>query len=189
MRGVGSDGRGLSLRLWQELRPYWRHLIGIFFLSLFSPPLALLAPMPLKIAVDSVIGSRPLPSVLEALWPASVARTETVVLALVVGLVVLVALLAQVRDFVSSWLSAYTGEKLLRGFRARMFRHVQRLSLSYHDTKGTADSVYRIQYDAAALQNITVDGVMPFFTSALTFTTTICIIVGINWRIALVALA
>src|SRR5438067_2982510 len=181
MRGAGSDGRGLSVRLWQEVRPYWRHLIGIFLLSLFSPPLALLAPMPLKIAVDSVIGSRPLPSVLEALWPASVARTETVLLALVVGLVVLVALLAQVRDFVSSWLSAYTGEKLLRGFRARMFRHVQRLSLSYHDSRGTADSIYRIQSDAASLQRIAVEGLVPLVTSVLTFGSMMYVTLRINW--------
>ena len=28
-------------------------------------------------------------------------------------------------------------------FRGELFRHVQRLSLAYHDRRGTADSTYR----------------------------------------------
>jgi len=179
----------LYRRLCQQVWPYWRYILGIFLLSLLSPPLAALTPLPLKIAVDNIIDHHPLPRFLAVLLPENVKHSDGRLLLFAVALVVGVALLTQLRDFANSLLTTYAGEKLLRGFRARLFRHVQRLSLSYHDTKGTADSVYRIQYDAAALQNITVDGVMPFFTSALTFTTTICIIVGINWRIALVALA
>src|SRR5439155_6066810 len=179
----------LYRRLCQQVWPYWRYILGILLLSLLSPPLAALTPLPLKIAVDNIIDHHPLPRFLAVLLPENVKHSDGRLLLFAVALVVGVALLTQLRDFANSLLTTYAGEKLLRGFRARLFRHVQRLSLSYHDTKGTADSVYRIQYDAAALQNITVDGVMPFFTSALTFTTTICIIVGINWRIALVALA
>jgi len=171
------------------VRPYGRHLTGVFLLSLLSPPLALLTPLPLKIAVDSVIGSRPLPRFLGALLPESLSASETALLGLVVGLVVLVALLAQLREFVSSLLTAYTGEKLLRGFRAKMFRHVQRLSLSYHDSKGTADSIYRIQSDAASIQRIAVDGVVPLVSSVLTFASMLYVTIRINWHLALVALA
>src|SRR5438445_5100322 len=178
----------LYRRLWREVWPYGRYILGILLLNLLSPPLALLTPLPLKIAVDNIIGSHPLPRSLAAWLPESVQRSNAALLAFAVALVVGAALLIQLRDFANSLLTTYAGEKLLRGFRARLFRHVQRLSLSYHDTKGTADSMYRIQYDAAALQNITVDGVMPFFTSALTFATMICVIIRINWQIALVAL-
>ena len=45
------------------------HLAGILALSLLAPPLALLTPLPLRIAVDSVIGSHPLPGVLAAWAP------------------------------------------------------------------------------------------------------------------------
>src|SRR5207249_8892171 len=99
------------------------------------------------------------------------------------------AVLTQFRDLANALLTAYTGEKLLRGFRAQLFRHVQRLSFSYHDTKGTADSTYRIQYDAASVQYIIVEGVVPFITSAITFLTMIYVITRINWQLAAVALA
>src|SRR5206468_10825895 len=116
-------------------------------------PFALLGPLPLKIAVDSVLDHRPLPRFLHTWLPHGVAQSPTGLLALAVGLLVGVAVLTQLRDFANALLTAYTGEKLLRGLRAQLFRHAQRLSFSFHDSKGTADSTYRIQYDAAAVQN------------------------------------
>ncbi|PYJ94376.1 MAG: ABC transporter ATP-binding protein [Verrucomicrobia bacterium] len=178
----------LYRRLWQQVWPYWRYLAGILLLSLLAPPLALLVPLPLKIALDNIIGRRPLSGVLAALLPESVKQSDTALLLFLVALLVAVALLSQAREFASTLLTTYAGEKLLRGFRAQLFRQVQRLSLSYHDTKGTADSSYRIQYDAASIQRIAVDGVLPSFTSVLTFGSMIVAIVLINWRLALVAL-
>src|SRR5439155_124215 len=42
-------------RVLREARPCWPFIGGLFLLSLLASPLALLAPLPLKIAVDSVI--------------------------------------------------------------------------------------------------------------------------------------
>src|SRR5437773_10739868 len=184
----GKNPQSIHGRLAQQARPYWLHLSGIFLLSLLSSPFALLAPLPLKIAVDSVLDHRPLPRFLHAWLPEGVTQSPTGLLALAVGLLVGVAVLTQLRDFANALLTAYTGEKLLRGLRAQLFRHVQRLSFSYHDSKGTADSTYRIQYDAAAVQNIVVEGVVPFITSAVTFLTMICVTARIKWQLAIVAL-
>src|SRR2546427_741581 len=183
------DKRSLFVRLACQVRPYWKHLAGLFLLGLLAPPLALLTPLPLKIAVDSVLDHQPLPRFLEGFLPEAVRSSEAALLLLAVGLVIGVALLAQLRDFATGLLSAYTGEKLLRSFRAQLFRHVQRLSLSYHDNRGTADSSYRIQYDAASSQRIAVDGVVPFFASALSLAAMIYVTIRINWQLALVALA
>jgi ATP-binding cassette, subfamily B, bacterial len=171
------------------MRPYLWHLVGLFLLSLTSSPLALLTPLPLAIAVDSVIGARPLPWFLDVLVPIGVKSSESALLILAVALMVLVAVLNQLREFGSSLLSAYTGERMLREFRAKLFRHVQRLSFSYHDGQGTADSLYRIQYDASALQNIVVLGVVPLFSSAFTLVSMTYITARINWKFAVVGLA
>ncbi len=154
-----------------------------------APPLALLTPLPLKIAFDNILDSRPLPAFLQAVTPASLTNSTSGQIALVVVLVVLVALLTQLRESASHVLSTYTGEKLVRRFRADLFRHVQRLSLAYHDTHGTADSSYRIQYDAMSLQQIAVEGLVPSVTSALTFLSMVYVTLRINWRLGLVALA
>src|SRR5437773_8414507 len=94
-----------SWRLWQEVQPYLGHLATLFLLSLLGSPLALLTPLPVKIAVDNVISSRPLPPFLDALLPAAIKGSEGGLLALAVGLVVAVALLNQLREFAVSLLT------------------------------------------------------------------------------------
>jgi ATP-binding cassette subfamily B protein len=178
----------LYRRLLRQARPYWPHIAGILLLSLLSTPLALLTPLPLKIAVDSVLGSQPLPHFLEAVLPAGVARSDSAVLALAAGLMVATALLNQLQGLGSSLLRTYVGEKLVLAFRTQLFRHVQRLSLSYHDTKGTTDSAYRIQHDAPAIQWIMIQGIIPFITAGCTLIGMIYVTSQIDWQLALVAL-
>src|SRR5437016_12835735 len=62
----GKNPQSIHGRLAQQAQLYWLHLSGIFLLSLLSSPFALLGPLPLKIAVDSVLDQRPLPRVLQA---------------------------------------------------------------------------------------------------------------------------
>ncbi len=176
-------------RLLRQARPYWFHIAGIFLLDLLSAPLALLTPLPLKIAVDSVIGSQPLPSFFNALLPpATATRSHTAVLVLAASIVVIIPLLRQILKFGSSVLRTYTGEKMVLEFRARLLRHIQCVSLSYHDSRGTSDSTYRIQYDAPAIQWITIDGVIPLFITGFTLAGMISVTLGIDWQLALVAL-
>ena len=178
----------LYKRLLRQARPYWAHITGILLLNLLSTPLALLTPLPLKIAVDSVLGSQPLPHFLEVALPVDVAHSDSAILMLTIGLVVAISLLVHMQVLGSWLLQTYTGEKLVLGFRSQLFRHVQRLSLSYHDTKGTTDSTYRIQYDAPS-QWLLISGVMPFVTSGCTIAGVIYVTARIDWQLALVALA
>jgi ATP-binding cassette, subfamily B, bacterial len=176
-------------RLLRQARPHWLSLTSLFVVGLLASPLALLAPLPLKIAVDSVLGSHPLPRVLDAVVPTAVAREPAALLVLVAVLTLLIALLTQLQGFATTYLTAAAGEQLVLGFRARIFRHMQRLSLSYHDTVGTADSVYRIQTDAPAIRNVLVDGFIPLLAAALTLGGMLYVTVRIDWQLALVALA
>jgi len=187
---VRSTATDLALyrRLLRQARPYWPHLGGILALSLLAPPLALLVPLPLQIAVDSVIGSHPLPGVLDALLPDAATRSPSAALFLAAGLAVVVALLVHAQALGSWLLQTSTGERLVLDFRGQLFAHVQRLSLSYHDTKGTTDSTYRIQYDAPAIQWILVNGVTSFVSPALTLVGMVYVATQIDWQLALIAL-
>ena len=73
----------LLRRLLGQARPYWPHVGALFFLSLLASPLSLLTPLPLKIAVDSVIGSHQLPGVVAPFVPDAIARSPSGLLALV----------------------------------------------------------------------------------------------------------
>jgi len=178
----------LYRRLFQQARPYWIHIAALFLLSLLASPLALLMPLPLKIAVDSGLGSHPLPQLVRALWPSTTSVTPASALIFAVALLIVVTILAQLQNLAVSLLQTYTGEKLLLQFRAELFRQIQRLSLSYHDSKGTVDSLYRVQTDAVSIQAITVDYLVPFIKSSLTLAGMFYVTVRIDWQLALVAL-
>jgi ATP-binding cassette, subfamily B, bacterial len=186
-----KNGAGaLARRLLLQARPYWRHLAGIVALDLAAVPLALLAPLPLKIAIDSALGGRPLPAPLDRLGDAgATALGMTTALAVAVGGVLAIALASELQKFLTWLLQSWTGEKLVLDFRARLFGHVQRLSLAYHDRLGTADALFRVQYDAPAIQWIGVYGVSPFLTAGLTLAGMIFVTASIDGALALVALA
>lgn len=179
----------LYRRLLREARPYWLHMAGLFLVSLLATPLALLTPLPLKIAVESVVESRPLPRFLGALQPVPADGFAAPVLIFAAGLLVAIALLTQLQQLATSTLRAYVGERMVVAFRSRLFRHAHRLSLAYHDSRGTGDSIYRIQYDAPTIQYITIDTIIPFITACSTVLGMIYVTAALDWQLALVGLA
>jgi ATP-binding cassette, subfamily B, bacterial len=178
----------LYKRLLAQARPYWPHLGILFGVGLLTTPIALLVPIPLKIVVDSVLGTKALPGPLEGWFPTA-AHAPAAGLAIAIGVLLSVTLLAQVQSITSAWLRAYVGEHLVLGFRARLLEQGQRLSLTYHDSTGTADTLYRIQHDAPALQFVAVDGLIPFVSAAISLAAMITVTARLDWQLALVALA
>jgi ATP-binding cassette, subfamily B, bacterial len=175
-------------RLLLQVKPYWFHIVGTFLLDLLSTPLALLTPLPLKIVVDNVIGSQPLPSFLDALLPESLTRSKTTLLVFAASFVVFIAILRPLLGLASSLLRTYTSEKMVLEFRARLLHHAQCVALSYHDSRGTFDSIYRIQYDAPAIQWTTIDGIVPLFITSLWLVGMFYVTALIDWQLALIAL-
>jgi len=178
------------IRVLGECRTCWPHLSGIAFLSFLSLPLTLLYPLPLKIVVDNVLGSQPLPAWLHHGLFVAQPWTKMHWTALEFAILVLlgIALLANLQGLASWWLQTYTGEKLVWDFRARLLKHVQRLPLGFHDHYGATDSVYRIQHDAPSIQYVTIQGVVPLLTALFTLVGMIIVTAKIDAELALVAL-
>src|SRR5207237_4195112 len=187
-RPMSHTDLAIYRRLLRDAWPYWPHIAGIFLFSLLSTPIALLVPLPMKIVVDSVLGSHPLPHFVDVLLPPAM-HSKSALLALIVALLVAIALVSQLKELGVSLLRTYTGEKLVLGFRTRLFCHVQRLSLAYHDSNGSTDSTYRIQWDAQSIQYIMIDGVVPFVTSACTLALMLYVSVRLDTQLAMVGLA
>jgi ATP-binding cassette, subfamily B, bacterial len=184
---IGHHQR-MSRRILGQIRPFWRQIGLLLLIDLLATPLLLLTPVPLKIAVDSVIGGDPLPGYVDPFVPTSVVDSSIALLAVVAGLQILVVLLGELQALVSYVLQTRTGERLTLDFRGRLFRHVQRLSLSFHDTRGSHDSIYRIQYDAEAMQHI-VESVIPFVAAFAMLASAIVVTAAIDPQLALVAMA
>ncbi|HVH90628.1 MAG TPA: ABC transporter ATP-binding protein, partial [Candidatus Acidoferrum sp.] len=130
-----------------------------------------------------------IPAFLQPVIPQAIIGSPGNMLTFVIVLMMVVALLGGLQRVASTLLRTYTGEKLTLAFRNKLFRHVQRLSVSYHDTRGTTDSTYRIQYDAPAIQWMAVDGFIPFVSAGLTLAGMIYIIALLDSQLAVVAIA
>lgn len=178
--------RSLLFRILQQSRPCWLHLAAIVLLGLFSIPLALLFPLPLKIAVDSFLGHQPLPAFMPTAW---LPPSSSAALLLAVSLLLAIGLASSLQSLASWWLQTYTGEKLVWDFRARLLEHTQHLSLSFHDGRGATDPAYRIQHDAPSIQYIVIQGILPALMSFFTLAGMLTVCATIDLRLALIALA
>ena len=163
-------------------------MIGILLLSLSAVPITLITPLPIKILVDNVLGSQPLPSYLAFLNPLQSGASKSYVIGLAVSILVGVAILTYLQNLVNVWFSNKIGNRMTLGVRTLLFRQMQRLSISYHDKMGAADSAYRTLNDAPMLRSFGIDGMVPLATSILTLAAMIVVTLFLDWELAVVAL-
>src|SRR5262245_61568432 len=85
----------LFQRLLHEAWPYRLHILGLFALGLTAVPLAMLAPLPVKLVADSALGTVPLP---RALLLPGATPSPGLALAVAAGLLIAVAVLRQLQE-------------------------------------------------------------------------------------------
>ena len=163
-----NPDRGLYRRVWQQIKPQWPGVLAITILNLLTVPLSLLAPLPVKIAIDCVINGEPVPTSIDFLVPDGITSMPVALLSYAVLMLVFISLSSYGNGMLIWLVQTYVGQRIVMEFRSRLFRHAQKLSLQYHDSVGTSDAIYRIQYDAPAIQWIAIDSVMPLAASCFT---------------------
>ena len=99
----------LYRRLFAVARPYWLHVALFLAVNVLAMPLALLMPLPLKIIVDSVIGSAPPPCLISAVLPRAIWTSADALLVAAVVLLILVTLVGLAQRLGASLLGTYTG--------------------------------------------------------------------------------
>lgn len=127
-------------RVLRYLRPYWNFAILSVGVSTALTLVGLLTPWPMKLLIDSVIGSDPLPPAVSTI----VGRTvePMTMLWLVIGAQLLLAVLANGLSVLSSYASTRLDLGMSLDFRSDLFQHVQRLSLAFHDQRRSGRLFY-----------------------------------------------
>jgi ATP-binding cassette, subfamily B, bacterial len=174
-----------ALRGWKNLGPYKWHLLALALLACAEVALRVTLPWPMKAVVDHALGSVPPPP-----WLASLAggqRATLLAIAVLSGIVV--QLLHQIVLMSHTRLHTITGHLLTRDLRQRLFLHLQALSLQSHARMPVGEAVYRLQSDAAFLDQLLVSGVLPLTFSAVTLVVMFGILLRIDARLALVSLS
>ncbi|MBI4262884.1 MAG: ABC transporter ATP-binding protein [Acidobacteria bacterium] len=170
------------------LRPYRARVAVITSLALVEIGLSALAPWPLKVVIDNVLGGRPLPeplaAVVGALVPSPVAFLLIVVAA---GLALQIA--SEVVSMFHTQVQVDTGQRIVYDLRARLLSHLQHLPLRQHVLSKTADSVYRLDSDAYCVNDLVLGGVFPLAAAVLKLTVMFAILLQLDATLALLSLA
>lgn len=178
----------LFVAILRALQPFYPRLSGGLALSLLLIPLTLLVPLPLKLAVDSLLGDHPLPGLLGQVLPPSLQESKPALLGFIIALFLSIALLIHLTSMALWLLSSDTGEKIQLTFRGRLFEHMQRMSVGHYERHGTADAIYRILNDATAFKQLPIDALIPLIKAVCLLLGIATIALFIDWQIALVAL-
>jgi len=151
------------------------------FLALFAEvAFRVLEPWPLALVIDHVLVPAAAGAVVDA--AGSLLLLAAVALFAAVGLRAAAA-------YLSTIAFALAGNRVLTAVRARVFAHVQRLSLAFHDRARTGDLVTRMTGDIGRLQEVAVTAFLPLVGNLVTLVVLSVVMLVLDWRLALVAIA
>lgn len=98
------------------------------------------------------------------------------------------AALALVLSSAQTYLTGWTGERVLADLRAKLFSHLQRLSLGFYERNRTGVIISRITNDVEALDQLVTDGVTSLVQNTLLLVGTAVVLFLVDWRLALATL-
>jgi ATP-binding cassette subfamily B protein len=158
-------------RFWPDARPYRRWIPVALALIALGALIETAEIWAFKLVVDEVLVPADLGPLL---WIA----------AAYLGLTLLGALVSFGDDYLATWLA----ERFLLAMRARVFAHVQSLSLDVFHRHRMGDLVTRVSSDVQAIESLVLSGVADGLAAVLRiafFTTALFVL---QWQLALVAL-
>ena len=171
------------------LRPYRRQAAAILALSILEIGLAALAPWPLKVIVDYVLGGLPLPEALAVITPAAIAGSAVAILVVVVVAGLLIQVANEVVRMTHTQMQVRVAQRVVYSLRAKLLAHLQALPLRHHVLTPTADSVYRLDADAHCVDDLIIGGVFPLTLATLNLGVMFAVLVYVDPTLALLSLA
>ncbi|GGK87584.1 ABC transporter ATP-binding protein [Planomonospora parontospora subsp. parontospora] len=187
-RGVAAEDRdeipeqvSLLLRdrsrrlLGDLLRPYRRRIAVLVALIVAGNAASLAIPYLVKVGIDDGI-------------PPMVAGEGPAVLVTVVAALLTAAVVQAVTRQAFLGMSGRIGQRIVLELRRRVFRHFQRLSLSFHDDYTSGRVVSRLTSDIDAISEMLQSGFDGLVTAVLTLVGTAVVLLFLDVRLGLVAL-
>ena len=173
--------------LYTLLRPYWKLAAGAMLAMLLESAADLLEPWPLKVVLDYVIGSKT-PTAWLARWMVDLPARLTL-LNIAVAAVMAIALVGAVSSYVEKYSSTTIGKRVGYDLRHALYHHMQRLSLSFFDSRRTGDLLVRLTSDIEAVEDFITGAVLGIVLDVVTLTGMLIVMFVLDWRFSLIGLS
>ena len=171
------------------LRPYRGRALAVLVLVLAETGLTALAPWPLKVLVDNVLGDTPLPPAAAARLPAAALDNAVVLLVAVVVAGVLVQLGGEVVRMAHTQMQVDMAQRVVYRLREQLLHHLQALPLRHHVASRTADAVYRLDADAYCVDDLVIGGVFPLTVATMNLSLMFGVLLYLDTTLALLSLS
>jgi subfamily B ATP-binding cassette protein MsbA len=157
-------------------KPYWRICAGSIGCGVFKFSLGLLLPLALGFVIDYLAE------------PGLASEEKLGRLWNLLALLVLSFLLRAPITYYRTYLAELAGNRAIFDLRSDLYRHIQRLSLTYHSNRRTGSTISRLINDINAAQGILDRGIITAAVDALFLSGVIVFLFLIDWRLASVSL-
>ena len=171
------------------LRPYRGRVAAIAILAVLEIAFGALAPWPLKVVIDNVLGGQPLPESVAIIINSVVGPGLAKLLVIVVIAGLLLQIASEVVVMLHTQLQVDAGQRIAYDLRTRLLAHLQSLPLRHHVLAKTADSVYRLDSDAYCVSDLIIGGAFPLVMAGLKLAVMFIILLQIDVTLALLSLA
>ena len=175
----------LFLRLLKFAARYRTGIIFAIVLVFVTTGLGMVPPYMTRLLVDSQLSNYHTLTAAEQLT----VRDELwgLVLAVCAGLLGVRVSLAII-GYVRSMIMVVIGNRVVFDIRQQLYRHLQRLSMRYFETRSTGRIMTRILYDVQAVQQTLTGNLVDIVTNATTILFVFVLVFTINWRLGLLAI-
>src|SRR4051812_17169875 len=166
---------------------FFRHdaglLWGASFLLLLSVGANLLKPWPLAVLVDSVLGTKPLPT-----WLASWTNNKLSLIPLLTGAILVLHLGQGAVSALQNYLTIKVGLRGLRRVRTALFARLVRLSFRFYQRATPGDLIYRATWDTYSFQTLFQQGLVTFVTAYLSLLLMLLVMLRLDLQLTAVSL-
>ncbi len=182
--GKAYDSR-LMKRLLQYLRPY-KWPVGISLVSILIKAVAdVLGPYLVAIEIDRYLVPVPRSTPFDSFLSADPYVGIAQIAAMYVGLIALGFLL----DYLQTYFMQWAGQMVMFDLRKQIFRHLQHMHIGFYDKNPVGRLVTRVTSDVDALNEMFTSGVVSIFEDVFVLAGITAIMLGMNWKLALITLA